>query len=357
MYRVSIIDAFCPRVYDDRSLYTEPMGGTESAVVLLAESLARYVQVEVIQHCRRHTHTSLQKVCYRGCTSWRKEAAKGDRDTVIIINSPKLTGLWRRQDKQCQILLWRHNFLGNRHTQLLPLLGKHRATMVCVSRYQQQDCLRVQRSGDSIAGIEVIPNAVQVFPNAYVPRDKDSLLFCSSPHKGLDEVVTRFREVRQLLPRLRLRICNPGYMNDAQLEEDGIKVLGALSRPELHAQMSASLCIFYPQSRFRETFGLVGAEANALGIPMLAPNDLGALPETLNGEGQLLESLSTPMLVEQLRHWRKHGTPPVAGQSRFDPDNVADNWLRLIQRYHTPDQDAVGTQFRDSSPTAAAADA
>jgi len=338
MHRVKVVDAFCPRPYDERSLYSAPMGGTESAIVLLSESLARHSRVEVVQHCRLHSHTSANGVVYRGSDTWRVESSSPDHDTVIVINSPKLMGLWRRNNPGCQILLWRHNFLGNRHKDVFQLLDHYDATMICVSRFHQLDCYRSQRSNVTASRAIVIPNPVQVFANPYVQRNRNTLLFCSSPHKGLDEVVERFCKVRLTLPMLQLRICNPGYLDDSIINEAGIKVLGALTRPQLHAEMSAALCIFYPQTTFRETFGLVGAEANALGIPVLAPTGLGALSETLCGTEQLLDSVAIPQLVRRLKEWRTVPTPSVTAQTRFTPEEVCKTWWTLIQagRQHSP---------------------
>lgn len=337
MYRISIIDGFCPRAYDDRSLTTESMGGTESAVVLLAEAIASVSNVEVVQHCRKDSYTSSRDVRYRGRigNTWRSDAASVERDVAIIINSPKLMAMWRRQDPSCQIFLWRHNFLSNRHRLLMDALVEYNATMICVSRFHQIDSRRAQRHYSSTKRTVVIPNPVQVYRHGQVKRNPNHLLFCSSPHKGLDDVIERFVEVRQAIPSLQLRICNPGYLSNSEVRESGIAVLGTLSRPQLHAEMTAALCVFYPQTRFRETFGLIGAEANALGTPVLAPAGLGALSEVLNGEGQLLHSVDTPGIVRQLKTWRSGQIPLVSGRAEFDPIAVAKRWMAMISRRST----------------------
>ncbi len=337
MFRISIVDGFCPRAYDHRSLTTDPMGGTESAVVLLAEALAGLARVEVIQHCRSDTIMSPRHVRYRGRIgdTWRSEASGVRRDVTIIINSPKLMGLWRRQDVRCQIILWRHNFLSNRHRTLFDELDEFDARMVCVSRYHQFDSQCAQRQCRSSKRTVVIPNPVQVHHRGRVSRNRNHLLFCSSPHKGLEQVVERFDEVRREIPELQLRICNPGYLSDPELKKSGIVVLGSLSRPQLHAEMARALCVFYPQTRFRETFGLVGAEANALGTPVLAPAGIGALSEVLGGSGQLLYSINATVLVQQLEKWRSGQSPSVFKRAEFEPLAVAKHWMAMIYRRDT----------------------
>ncbi|MGQ7845208.1 glycosyltransferase family 4 protein [Granulosicoccus sp. 3-233] len=337
MLRVSIVDGFCPRAYDHRSLTTEPMGGTESAVVLLAEALAGNACVEVIQHCRTDSCTSPGNVRYRGRigNDWRTEASMARRDVTIIINSPKLMALWRRKDPGCQIILWRHNFLSNRHRRLFDELEQFDTRMVCVSRFHQMDSRRAQRGFMTSDRTSFIPNPVQVYHQRQVQRNPNHLLFCSSPHKGLEQVIERFDEVRRQIPELQLRICNPGYLRDPVVKNSGIVVLGALTRPQLHTEMARALCVFYPQTRFRETFGLVGAEANALGTPVLAPAGMGALSEVLGGREQLLRSIDTAAILNQLEKWRSGLTPPVHGRSEFDPQSVARHWMTLMGRRDT----------------------
>ncbi len=48
-----------------------------------------------------------------------------------------------------------------------------------------------------------------------------------------------------------------------------------------------SLCVFYPQTQRCETFGLVYAESNAVGTPVLA-HDFGAAREVLSSPDQLI---------------------------------------------------------------------
>ena len=99
--------------------------------------------------------------------------------------------------------------------------------------------------------------------------------------------------------------------------------------------MAGALCVFYPQTRFRETFGLIGAEANALGTPVLAPAGIGALSEVLGGGGQLLYSMNATVLVQQLEKWRGGQCPSVFQRAEFHPMTVAKHWMTLIYRRST----------------------
>jgi len=334
MYRISFIDGFCPRSYDARSLMTEPMGGTESTVTLLAESLNRFadIEVEVVQHCRELPSVSANGVLYRGTTNLRAEASTQRSGVTVIINSPKLLKMWRRYNKNATLILWRHNFLGNRHRQIHHLLEEIDAHMVCVSQHHLAHTHNYLQLSTKAPRLHAIANPVQIYVPNDVRRDSDKLLFCSSPHKGLDQCLSLFESVRRFIPSLRLAVCNPGYLPDALIRRSAVDVLGALTRPELHRHMSESLCVFYPQTQFSETFGLVAAESNLLGTPILAPAQTGALSEVVGTQEQLVDTIDLHTLVSLLQRWRSHGPPKFDEMPSFDPNHIAIQWKSFINQ-------------------------
>jgi glycosyltransferase involved in cell wall biosynthesis len=121
--------------------------------------------------------------------------------------------------------------------------------------------------------------------------------------------------------------------------------------------MRSALCVFYPNFVLPETFGLVFAEANAVGTPVLT-HDCGAAAEVLAAHEQLLpvspvsrryERMTRllpralrPMLaaraerrglfepyVERVRAWRSH-RPRVSADARFRLAAVAARWRALL---------------------------
>lgn len=335
MYRVSFVDGFCPRPYDASSLMSEPMGGTESAITLVAEALSCHADVEVLQHCRKYPVTSASGVLYRGVQNWRVEASRERQGVTIIVNSPKLLTMWRQRNKRTALVLWRHNYLGNRHKRMSQLLSRLDASMVCVSRHHRFHSLDYLKGSDCAQRIYSIANPVQVYVPIGVKRNPNKLLFCSSPHKGLEQCLTLFDSVRRAIPSLKLSVCNPGYLPDAQVQSGAVEVLGALTRPDLHRHMAESLCVFYPQTQFSETFGLVAAESNLLGTPILAPAGLGALSEVISDQKQLVDDTDAESLVRALKKWRLEGTPELDGLNTFDPDVIAGHWHTLIRHLLT----------------------
>lgn len=342
MYRVTLVDAFCPRPYDDQSLTRDAIGGTESAVILLSEALARTFdcRVEVLQHCRKEETCSAHGVRYRPARCWKACARRSSADQVIIINSHKLLKLWHRHSRvSSQLFLWRHNFLGNHYRSLGTVLEHCDAKMVCVSETHTRHSLtRMAKwpAYSSAKRLTTVPNPVLVHRKSSdrlaSSYDHNKVMFCSSPHKGLQHALSLFAKVYEAIPSIRLYVCNPGYLEDALVKQPGVNVLGALDRPTLHKHIAESLCVFYPQTEFAETFGLVAAEANALGTPVLAPANVGALRETLTNQDQLLDNISAENVVNTITRWRTFGRPGVTGNPNFNPNRIADRWRKLFEQ-------------------------
>ena len=109
---------------------------------------------------------------------------------------------------------------------------------------------------------------------------------------------------------------------------------GSLPGAELHAHVASALCVFYPQRGFEETFGLVFAEANALGTPVLA-HPLGAATEVLaaGGSGQVVECTPENVL-HTIREWRGSGRPVVGGHRNFSLEKIIREWTGLLDYSH-----------------------
>lgn len=163
---------------------------------------------------------------------------------------------------------------------------------------------------------------------------------------------------------MRLCVGSPGYKSfrDAGVrgpaaETSGIEWLGPLPHARAVAEMRSALCVFYPNFVLPETFGLVFAEASAVGTPVLT-HDCGAAAEVLADREQLLpvppaarrhERMARllphalrPMLaaraerrglfepyVERVRAWRRE-RPRTNADPRFRLPAVAERWHALL---------------------------
>jgi glycosyltransferase involved in cell wall biosynthesis len=116
----------------------------------------------------------------------------------------------------------------------------------------------------------------------------------------------------------------------AALEQPGLRVLGRLPQQEMLKHVRSSLCVFYPQSVHPETFGLIFAEANAVGTPVLA-HDFGSAGEVLGGGEQLVDATDAAAVADKVAAWRDGGRPQVRAQPQFRASAVVAEWRRLLE--------------------------
>jgi glycosyltransferase involved in cell wall biosynthesis len=82
--------------------------------------------------------------------------------------------------------------------------------------------------------------------------------------------------------------------------------------------------------RLPETFGLIFAEANSVGCPVLA-HDHGAAAEVLGTRsGQLVVCRDDQAVVDTLRAWREGGRPRVELNREFELERVLNRWEEML---------------------------
>jgi glycosyltransferase involved in cell wall biosynthesis len=106
-------------------------------------------------------------------------------------------------------------------------------------------------------------------------------------HKGFDILVSAFAQVARKLPDIDLLVAGDGQEKEAlqaQVHEAGlearIQLLGRKSQDDVASLMRGAMLIVIPSRR--ESFGIVGLEAWASGIPIIAMR-VGGLVEALEG--------------------------------------------------------------------------
>ena len=173
---------------------------------------------------------------------------------------------------------------------------------------------------------------------AHLDPSSDLVLYASSPERGLVRAIKIMARVRRTRADMRLYVATPGY-HDAQfflrrarrLFGEHVVELGHLSRPELFAAMRRALCVLQPNSRFLESCGLVFAEANVLGTPVLA-TAIGAVPETVGDPDQLFDPADARRAADRILEWADGARPTVKANPDFEPTLVAERWEDLITR-------------------------
>lgn len=332
---IAIIDCCCPIPYDSMTIASRALGGTEASIIRVAAALSSAFDITVYQHCRHAASQAKHGVRYRGFSSLKALAQMERCDHTIVINSPKVLRTWGRYGRQSSLLLWLHNYPGRRSKQLGRVLREADATVVTVSQTHRKALLDfiARYDGDEFENrIVTIYNPVDVGRRKTASLDPDQLAFLSSPHKGLDEVIERFEYVKAQRRSVRLVICDPGYQRlTARPRVAGVQSLGELPHSLAMDMLRRSFCLFYPQTGFAETFGLVFAEANAVGTPVLAHEGLGSVNEIVADRRQLVDARDPAAVMSRLENWWRFGRPIPESRPEFQIDSVAGNWMRLLK--------------------------
>ena len=344
MYQpILIVDPDCPKPYSDQSLEKEPLGGTEATVVRVAVGLAaRGYQVLVAQGARQEAFIGMSGVHFIPLNWEELPLVAVAPGAVLLLNTPKLLNRLRRFWPNARLFLWIHCFPGKRRRKILNKCAvASKACLVAVSQtladslrdYLEQypNYGRHKPAKGKRAALAVVYNPVD---DALMPNDaavnQNKLVFFSSPHKGLEQVLQAFSRAKEEFPALKLYIANPGYWPmPPNIESEDVVVLGALKHQEVMQHVREAFCVFYPQSRFEETFGLVFAEANAVGTPVIT-HPLGAAPELLTNKQQLVDVTDAAKVVERLRKWYKEGRPAVKLPEKFRLNAVLNSWENLL---------------------------
>jgi glycosyltransferase involved in cell wall biosynthesis len=329
----------CNKPYNDRALKEGGLGGTEATVVRISEGLAAAGHhVSVSQGERASFDHSPGGVQYIPNILTHPPILPAIFTHVIMVDVEKLLPKLSNIFPESHLYLWIHCFPGKRRRKKIrPLLQKTGACMVAVSqshlRFLEEctESLRYDDPSDVRAAFQYNPVDDDLVPDQ-TPVDPTKLVFLSSPHKGIWMVFDAFREVKKQRPEMKLYIADPGYMKGYQPGDlpEGVIKLGSLPHHEVIAHMRSAFCLFYPQSFFKETFGLVFAEANAVGTPVLA-HPHGAAPEVLKSDCQLVNADKKDDVLQHLLAWINEGRPEVALSKEFRLSNVLKSWEKMFR--------------------------
>jgi glycosyltransferase involved in cell wall biosynthesis len=340
-------DPVAPKPYALSDVGRRAVPGTEATVIRIAERL----DALVVQDSR-----SIDEGRYVGPSEGLSAR------TMVVLRDPAFAVRLARQHPGSRVVLWLHDYPDRDYARRLQAqrqaMAECRIDLVCVSDSHRRAVVARLGSIGPLPAISFIYNPVEVPDEPRGPVDPDKLIFLSSPKKGLAYTLTVFGWMRKRWPSLRLHVANPGYHADEAAPGNGVVLLGAISRPEVLRHTAESLCVFYPSYKFPETFGLVFAESNAVGTPVLA-HPIGAALEVLGDTGQVVPVPRSRFFVDKtsrlvpgsrpilealawraggfsayerkLEEWRGGGRPRVSLRPEFRLDAVVKAWRSLLQ--------------------------
>ena len=329
-------DSSHPRTYDFNNLKQKAIGGTESSLLRLAGLFAVHGHRVTIFQQARQQQQQQNDVHFIG--PQHIEQLK-DIDVIVALRKDRQLKVWQQRFPTARTYLWLHTY--KKWEFVFKRLFKHnrRATIIGNSQTHARH-LKQQLHQNVFAllltafgmpklnvsfGYNPVPKPVISKP---VKRNHNKLIFLSAPNKGLAEVLNHFEKVKIAMPDMQLYIANPGYRDQADIQQPGVHILGALPQAELWQHVATSLCVFYPQTSFAETFGLIYAEANGLGLPVLA-HDIGAAREILHPENPLINCHDTQAVIKCLQRWQEK-LPAVQYRDDFADKAIYEQWSYLL---------------------------
>jgi len=329
MSKIVIIDTVCNKAYDNQVFLAESLGGSEATALRIAIYLSDTHAIALEQHNRAVVRVEGPRLRFTPLET------EENADIVILMRVQDYYKRAKERFPRAKFVIWMHDWATERSFNDYDTLKG--ITKLCVSESlstQCRDFLKIKYYYPEALfnyKVKTIHNVLDIGISSPISSyDKNKLCFISSPHKGLKKTLEVFMHVNRMLPETKLYIANPGYL--PSIETDIPNIVNLRERPfySLMENIKDSMCLLYPNDVFPETFGLVVAECNALGIPVLTYR-LGALPELINNPAQYLKrDMSIKDIADKVISWYNGNRPFVRKNLDFTPQRIIPKWERLI---------------------------
>jgi glycosyltransferase involved in cell wall biosynthesis len=357
--------------YNPNSPLSQPLGGTESAVVYLSAALVRAgAKVTLLNNPK--TEAFIDGV-HLVPNDKMPPGLIDDCDALVVISTAVGSRIRARFNKDVPLLLWCHLDVDQSYIASLQHDEERQAWNGYVMVSQWQADRFIDHFGLDAARTHVIGNAVspafldiQPTPAWFETGAAPTLFYSSTPYRGLDMLLQCFPSIRAGVPDVRLKIHSSMGIYGVGLERDGYRYLyelarnlegvdyvGPVSQPALAQSLQSAASLAYPTT-FNETSCIAVMEALAAGADVFT-TDRGALPETLHGFGRMLKSSELTsryetknvlangfidMVVHSLHHARQNPAEAAAkrkAQIAFVRENYvwdvrAQQWLGLAEQ-------------------------
>ncbi len=295
--------------YNVESAYQLPLGGSQSALCYLAETLAKQGHdVFLLNNTSKAglssgvMHFPLRSVPHQLLRSL---------DAMIIWNTPTLGQQIKSLlgDKTC-LVLWAGiaYYQPAMHVLQDPSEQDIYDGIVFVSEWQRSDFYQnfgipvdrsyMIRNAAGTPFCELFSNDVPILPHKSRPP---VIAYTSTPERGLDLLLDVFPKIREAIPGTRLKVFSSMKVYQVAEADDqsennrlyrlcrdteGVEYVGSLPQPELASELRAVTVLAYPNT-VPETSCIAVMEAMASGCWVVTSN-WGGLPETTAGFASLI---------------------------------------------------------------------
>ena len=338
---VLFYDIATPMVYTNQTLQEfTVIRGSESTVIRLAHRLKNYYTIYVAQHCRATNNNQISDGVHYISFETAHDLAP---DFVIFLRHGRLVDTVFKRFPHAKHFFWMHNLPMRNLYSKLDVLSKHQCELIAISHFHAKTIEKrlegkwyqrifQKNNKKSRVPVRMIYSPIEdhLTPDNTV-WNPNQMIVTSASYKGLPEILKRFYALQTHFPEYELLISKPpSHMRNKLKLSSSIRFLEPLPYHQLIQHIRESFCVFYPQTERVETFGLIYAESNAVGTPVLA-HDFGAASEILSDSSQLINGKSMTSIIEKITEWRKN-RPLVQANNQLRLSRVMQDWLALLKK-------------------------
>jgi glycosyltransferase involved in cell wall biosynthesis len=346
--------------------YRQPLGGSQSAICYLAAELAR------LGHEIAVLNATTNPGWHHGVQFLNLARVPADLlprfDVAVVLNWAGGLQLRSQLGIRAPLVLWLSHAADQPVMAALAKPEKRDgwSGFAFVSDWQHERY--IERFGIPREKARVLRNAISpafaetpLAPAWFEREEPPVLVYTSTPFRGLDVLLLAFRTIRKEIPQLRLRVFSSMAIYQVKAAQDeyrplyaqclaeGVDYCGPLGQVRLARELCGVAGLAYP-STFAETSCIAVLEAMAAGA-FIFTTRLGALPETTNGFGYLVDAEPDPQILAErfaamtIKAWHELGADPAAAskrreaQARFVRDRYrwsdrAVEWVSFLEQLH-----------------------
>lgn len=325
---------FCPlpqgKFFDGTTIYTEPLGGSESSVVYLARALARKgEEVIVLGHMppNQTEPKPTDDVIYMP-QSMIAQLIRQSWDTVVSVRWPYVLNElnWNTHVP----IIWIHDMPS-------PDFGYRARHAVFLTEWHQ-NAWQLSNENSVVIGNGIDPS---LYKGDKANEKGNKLIWTSNPDRGTAIAAMIFQDIRKAWPDLELHIYGRAsvYGWDAEAESpflprpqhmENVFVHESVKKSVLAKKLADSWALFYP-TYWPETFCIATLEAQAAGLPCVVP-PFGALPETVKGGIVSYDFKNSISLLRNVRKWQKCAEAGIEHAASSTWEDRADVWINLVRQ-------------------------
>ena len=335
-----------------KTLSERPLGGTETALIRLAEILQTRGHDVTVFTSHKSPPPSQPRYLHAPAVH-----AEGMFDVFVCVKDykPAVSGAPGKR-----IFYW----TGDGFDQYInfgfgdPRVAKKVDYFLAVSEWHKQSLC--EASGFPLDKTAVIYNGVHLpYFAGTEQRSRRRLIFTSAPYRGLNLVPPIYKKLKERYSDLELHVYSGMSLYDtdqpfrgpqvAQFEQikkvlltmPGCFVHGNITQARLARELMKSSILIYPNTIF-ETFCIVALEGLAAGCPVIASNN-SALPETIGNAGVVIDGTpgeaeynqnfiaAADKLLSDDAYWQQLSDAGIQKvQQGYTWDHVADRFEALL---------------------------